>query len=556
MIGGTIRRRRLTQADHTTMVLGTAALFGACGILITWGSLLTHAACRFPPSWTGYWFHSGFPQLNITADSISLKGKCIENDGDKYLFEDKRDNCYRCIVIHEKHVNALQYKETFCDTPDTLENLCSRINGDAQLYSMFRAEESQAVGCPFHGTFTFSYNRGHGECRSPVSSVDSCTEESRLLLRYQACPDVQGTESTVEELVCLATWKEGSTRFLVGRLEHNLATSSEEKFRCFIYEDLEDDSGYQVAQSGDATCIGLFSPNEGSRIMRLNRASSPPALCEFPSWMTYASSWLTLDGKTSFVFDTSTNTTMNMTEIKRRTTLLHAVCTDRLRTTERQATIVVHATIGCDNGYMCLKFYRRRKHVLEVQKGTIAHSPEEACLPMYFDETSSEYTTLLTSFPEPGRCPYLGKYTILSLQRNIRKDRRELCKGFIGMNAGCDRHDLIEFQPHCPSQQRIQTYQCHGHWEENGTNYLITSLRGPKAKFCFIYVEVDNVLKFSSVQESCSRRIQPGVNGFMAFNITSQGDCNAPTVPSVSEASRPWELVAVLLLGLVLCHIR
>lgn len=39
-------------------------------------------------------------------------------------------------------------------------------------------------------------NRGHGDCKFPVSSIESCTEESRLLLNYQACPDVYGSEST------------------------------------------------------------------------------------------------------------------------------------------------------------------------------------------------------------------------------------------------------------------------------------------------------------------------------------------------------------------------
>lgn len=32
--------------------------------------------------------------------------------------------------------------------------------------------------------------------RSPVSKADSCTDESRMLLRYQACPDVHNSEST------------------------------------------------------------------------------------------------------------------------------------------------------------------------------------------------------------------------------------------------------------------------------------------------------------------------------------------------------------------------
>lgn len=88
----------------------------------------------------------------------------------------------------------------FCHARESLQSLCSLITGDALLYSMFRVEATP-VECPFKGPLSFTYNRGHGECRSPVSSIDSCTEESRLLLRYQACPDVHGTESTGKETI-------------------------------------------------------------------------------------------------------------------------------------------------------------------------------------------------------------------------------------------------------------------------------------------------------------------------------------------------------------------
>lgn len=83
----------------------------------------------------------------------------------------------------------------FCQSREVLPTLCSLITGDALLYSMFR-ENATPVPCPFRGPFTFTYNRGHGECKSPVSSIDTCTEESRLLLIYQACPDIEGSEST------------------------------------------------------------------------------------------------------------------------------------------------------------------------------------------------------------------------------------------------------------------------------------------------------------------------------------------------------------------------
>lgn len=48
------------------------------------------------------------------------------------------------------------------------------------------------------GQFSFTYNRGHGECKYPVSKIKSCTEDTRMILNFQACPDVEGTESTGE----------------------------------------------------------------------------------------------------------------------------------------------------------------------------------------------------------------------------------------------------------------------------------------------------------------------------------------------------------------------
>lgn len=55
---------------------------------------------------------------------------------------------------------------------------------------------SLSLSSPRLGPFIFTYNSGHGDCKSPVSNIESCTEESRLLLNLQACPDVAGTEST------------------------------------------------------------------------------------------------------------------------------------------------------------------------------------------------------------------------------------------------------------------------------------------------------------------------------------------------------------------------
>lgn len=130
----------------------------------------------------------------------------------------------------------------------------------------------------FVGSLTFTYNQGHGECKEPVSKIESSTDDSKLSLNLQACPDVPGTESRglltnvqdfffdhlhrahsnslkstwtgklntkmptfssdflVEELSCLATFRDGFLNYLVGLVSYDHAASYEERYRCFVYE--------------------------------------------------------------------------------------------------------------------------------------------------------------------------------------------------------------------------------------------------------------------------------------------------------------------------------
>ncbi|CAG0880963.1 unnamed protein product [Cyprideis torosa] len=49
----------------------------------------------------------------------------------------------------------------YCENYSDPERLCREITGDAQLYSMFRRDNSASVPCPFHGPLLFSYDKGH-----------------------------------------------------------------------------------------------------------------------------------------------------------------------------------------------------------------------------------------------------------------------------------------------------------------------------------------------------------------------------------------------------------
>ncbi|XP_073819470.1 argus isoform X2 [Musca autumnalis] len=312
----------------------------------------------------------------------------------------------------------------FCKGRETLQNLCDQIPGDALLYSLFR-ESAEPVKCPLKGPFVFTYNRGNGECKSPVSNIESCTEDSRLLLSFQACPDVVGTESTVEELTCLATWKDGNSRYLVGLVSHHHAISNEERYRCFVYEKISSlmdmghfggpsmstskDAEYKLAQSGDATCNGLDSAEVGSRIMSLRK---PPVTerCDFPAWFKGPRHWHVLMGNAVYNYHSNDGSIHIIKPNGYMDT--RALCEQINKQTATEMMSVVHYTTGCQSGFMCMMFYRRDTHIIEIQTGKPASRLEDACAPDHFDINKTPYITLLASNPDPQICPMEGLYTL------------------------------------------------------------------------------------------------------------------------------------------------
>uniref|UniRef100_A0A1Y1M8S9 Uncharacterized protein n=1 Tax=Photinus pyralis TaxID=7054 RepID=A0A1Y1M8S9_PHOPY len=558
--------------------------------------------CFFPERWEGTWFQSGVRQpIIIEGPRLSSKGRCIASEGDKFLVVDEK-SCYRCVVIHEKHENVLQYKETYCYGKESLLTLCSSITGDALLYSMFR-ENAAPISCPFRGPFTFTYNRGDGECRSPVSSIDTCTEDSRLLLSYQACPDIHSSESTVEELQCLAVWKEGSSRYLVGKVHHSHATSNEDRFRCFVYEKASvasealDGIEFRVAQSGDATCNGLFSATEGSRTMTLKRASSL-SKCRFPLWLANYNHWHTLDYSVTYSFH-HRNSTLRITNSSGLE--MKVVCAQTRHSTRDETSVMLltHYTMGCQSGFTCMVFYRRDTNVMEVQAGAQTKRMEDACTTPYFNRATIPYITLVTATPESRECPYVGKFAVRSLIKGGRRtrssthnrqvemyhfrqnyhvdrhsktfygevdhiirtkrvDRFSDCdnEGFSNLIVGCSSADIMEFRSECPTSDFITSYSCHGGWEENGTHYLIATpiSRSPHGahRYCFIYREYDPyLLLFSSSSDNCDRSLKPGVTGDLIFNATIIGKC--VDINSMSARNQfHWTMNIIPLLNLII----
>ncbi|XP_032510839.2 uncharacterized protein LOC116765493 isoform X2 [Danaus plexippus] len=555
------------------------------------GNTVRQDGCSFPVRWQGRWFQSGVIQpIMIDGAVLSNKGRCLSSEGDKFLIVDEK-GCYRCVVMHEKHINVLQYKETFCHRRDALPHLCSSITGDALLYSMFR-ESAEPVDCPLKGPFSFTYNRGHGDCKIPASSIESCTEDSRLLLNYQACPDVYGSESTVEELECLATWKEGSLRFLVGKLHHNHATSNEDRYRCFVYEKTNASGSnmkepapggveYRVAQSGDATCNGLFSATEGSRTMALKRVSVR-FNCQFPSWMTFSHTWHTLDFSSNYTFY-QRNATLRITNQTGSEIKVYCVSIKASSPSGNSVALVAHWQHHCVSRFVCVVLYRRDTFIAELQRGSPAARPDDACSTHHFNAVTAPYVTLVASNPESKECPDSGKY-VISNRRHKRSDgarsaavegrkrnntrtfsfnirnmsdtptlrsRRHTeaancAGGYNRLEIGCTSTNNMEFYSSCDNRDLVTAYTCHGGWYEGGSSFVVTTpvTRDSTAarRYCFVSRDNRGSLSLTRSQDNCER----GERTAVVFDAVFTGKCQDE--PNHQPPSRPPSLFVALLM--------
>ncbi|XP_070510374.1 uncharacterized protein [Cardiocondyla obscurior] len=488
--------------------------------------------CTFPEEWYGRWFQSGITDLvTVNGSEITSKGVCIEKNGDKFLVHDTKYRCYRCIVMHAQHANVLQYKETYCtsDSPEpSLLTQCSTLTSDATLVSLFRSNAAP-LPCPIKGPLEFTYSQGEGECNSPRSRAEACTQDSRLLLRYQACANVHSSESVDVELECLAHWREGSTNYMVARLHsdrNDRKTSDEESYRCFIYTNPSNNT-WNLAQSSDAACNGLISVSEAARTFKMTQ-KKPPQHCEYPSWVVAGKSWVALDRMASRLLASR----YNLTILDRNETRLvchsvvsiddhryhHSTPIDR----ENQKQFVAKATRDCKNGYVCIMFHRRDEHVIEMQLSEWGQQPDDICNSSTFNSHTMPYTTFITSDPMTRQCPNLGRYEIVSLFRPPNADSvdsmmaadneqsvanaaevqdvrvpstafpSQCHHGSVRrLDIGCRTPDRMEFATSCSDEAlsadavSLPEYLCHGTWVENDTAYLVAST--DIGRYCLVY---------------------------------------------------------------------
>ncbi|XP_020284906.1 uncharacterized protein LOC109855264 [Pseudomyrmex gracilis] len=554
--------------------------------------------CTFPEEWYGRWFQSGNTELvTVNGSEITSKGFCIEKNGDKFLVHDTKYNCYRCIVMHAQHTNVLQYKETFCTPGESnLSSKCSTLTSDATLVSLFRNNAAQ-LPCPIRGPmeFTYSVNGGEGgECNTPLSRAEACTQDSRLLLRYQACANVHSSESVDVELECLAHWREGSTNYMVARLHsdrNDRKTNDEESYRCFIYTNPSNNTWY-LGQSSDAACNGLISVTEAARTFKMTQ-KNPPQHCTYPSWVVTGKSWVALDRMASRLLASP----YNLTILDRNETRLvchsvvpidehrhhHSMPIDR----DNQKQFVAKVTRDCKNGYVCIMFHKRDEHVIEMQLSEWGQQPDDICNSSTFNSHTMPYTTFITSDPMTRQCPNLGRYEIVSLVRSTNADSVENVLAVDGeqhvanaaemhdvrvpstpfpsqchhgsvrrLDIGCRTPDRMEFATSC-SDEALSEYLCHGTWVENDTAYLVAST--DVGRYCLVYsasaaTTGSRELSVTGHLASCPRASHRPHPVSWQVNLTSYAQCGDLSSAATWALRVPASLLYTVFFGAFLAR--
>jgi hypothetical protein len=510
-------------------------------------------ACQLPPSWSGSWFESGVRGgVHINLHTVAHKGRCVQQlrGASQFIFKSSQEgNCLRCLSIHQKHSNVLQYKESKCmqeRDPRQYKDICRSISVDEPLTSLFRVNAT-GEDCPVQGTYSFSYSRGHGLCDYPLSSLHQCSDRSKLVFNYQACVDIKGSQSQTEEAQCLGHWKEGSTYYFVAMMNSSYVSRDhlESSFRCFVYKEVH--TGFLLSQSAEAKC-NLYKANEGFRTMSLRRLKEDGESCKFPSWFTVHRRYHSLSGIRAFQLN-KLGTTLTLEEGTKKNAL---ECLSGQVENNNSAIFTVQSAHSCSVGFHCLRIRKKTDNVFQLRIGRLSPNAEDACDTQLFFDNAVPTQTVTTAHLHSSPCPLTGNY---ALRSSIEQKN---CSDKLTLSSGCVNSHKMKLTSSCT--QEVTEYSCHDSWKEadwkeplSKKSFSIVSYKSEStsAKGCFVRSLNENPDELSLSMKKDCREEDEDIWSFSALNY---GDC-APTALATSNSalqkSCTWHLVLLSWLLLV-----
>ncbi|KAH3696885.1 hypothetical protein DPMN_084365, partial [Dreissena polymorpha] len=501
--------------------------------------------CQFPEEWRGRW-HEG-RRTDISINSMSHKGTCIEREGNKYFMLNKDSNnrkCFKCLVFIQWHPNLLQYKESPCWYEESFHHVCNLINGDALLHTLVKATSSPQP-CPFQGSYTFSYINGtmsNLPCESPISEVRACADESKFKFAYKRCNGIPGTYDKEVDFQCMATWENGE-KYLYGSFSEPWMTRVEDyMYRCFMHSFYGTHG--DMSMSADATCQGLQSPTLGSISLKFTKdLNQPRGTCRFTDILVSRNKWRDLSGAWFLEVEAGlqvlrlksrkTGDVIKYAEVASAldtsTTKLVIKCVQNTYTAQTKTANVLQTDYityvtddECKSGYQCVRLIKRDTNILEMYLGDRLNGTVASCTDANFENAKKDL--LIPDVNDAGQCSITrkGVYTY--------QDKASECTGTV--NIGCATPNKITIDTRCPNQRRavasthtekVEILDCLYSWTSGSKTFIIIQNGEQRAK-CLTFIDTEiGVVELQS-DDSCQSDRWTVSNQYINYVLYSPPD--------------------------------
>uniref|UniRef100_A0A182TSH7 DUF7042 domain-containing protein n=1 Tax=Anopheles melas TaxID=34690 RepID=A0A182TSH7_9DIPT len=268
---------------------------------------------------------------------------------------------------------------------------------------------------------------------------------------------------SVEELTCLAWWKDGNSRYLVGLVSHHHATSNEERFRCFVYEKLSGSANNSETQ---------LCPLEGQYMMK------------------------------GFLMPTSSISRHKRNHNNKARSHRHWDVVGYRNQESAIAGSNAGTVGGIVGGYIGLE--AKRRSFLPRSRRTAADSRNDTTPILHGDNGVATDGTARLRRETAGGC---------NINHNTNRQ----------LLVGCSEESVIEVKPKCKIDDE-ELFICTGHWQENQTTYIIAKHSISQHGVCISYVPMEGNHVQLFVGDTCHRAyMQSGQHRSMPANITSYG---------------------------------
>ncbi|CAM1306206.1 Uncharacterised protein g4275 [Pycnogonum litorale] len=218
--------------------------------------------------------------------------------------------------------------------------------------------------------------------------------------------------------------------------------------------------------------------------------------CSFPRWITSNGLlWYGLSTNSTYTFATNgsfVGIDHKASDNGEETT--RTICVKNTSSTGSEDVFsyraITHFTSGCNQGYSCLIFRRRQRHIIEMIIGRQVESSTSACTRK---RGTSEDQIILAALGDEVDCSKMYSPRIRSLKFFNNSKR---CDSPSEIRFGCDgsswitvRHDRC-FNGPVPSE----AYRCHFTRSSNRSTQLVTSINDRQTKYCFTLEKSKNHL--------------------------------------------------------------